>query len=445
MNENKSTIQSWLDKLQQDSWQLELIISSILLFIINSFDDKVPDLIMKYQSSEGFNFAFVVAIIVPILLFLKSNLIVHIFLRGLWIGCIGLRSISTDIRYESFDYGHKFDRFLKNNVGSFDDYIQKLESICSIIFSYSFLMAFHFFSFSFFITIFQSLNFFGWQILNNSILEPVLNILLIVLTISAILNFIDFLTIGELKKAKKFSSVYYPFYKIYNTLSLSFLYRPIHYNFISTKLGRTYMLLMLPYMFLLAFVGNAIDYKKYIYIPKKEDRSNWVIENYYDSLRDKSLIKDASINKLFFEENETIKLFLRVNDNEKTNALIKSLCPEITSYDRQPYTIRPFNTLRVSTNDDYYEKVSPEIHRSKVETSIDCISKMYEIAIDDNILDALDYVFYQHPNASEKGILTGININNLPKGKHTLSIYIKTSKEKNLKKDKIIEIPFFKN
>ena len=133
----KSNIQSWLDQLQQESWQLELIISSILLLIIGSYDDTIYDLILKYQNNQGFNFAYIVAILVPILLFIKSNLIAHIFLRGLWIGCIGLRSVSSKIDYDSFGYASKFDTFLKRKIIPFDNYIEQLERICSIILSLS--------------------------------------------------------------------------------------------------------------------------------------------------------------------------------------------------------------------------------------------------------------------------------------------------------------------
>ena len=445
MEKDKSTIQVWLDKLQQESWQLELIISSILLFILGSFDDKIPDLIIKYNTNEGFNFAFVVAVIVPLLLFLKSNLIGHILLRGLWVGCIGLRSISKNIDHESFGYAGKFDRFLQSKMPPFDGYTEKLERICSIIFSYSFLMAFHFLSFAIFITIIQVLNYFGWGLLAGTNAEPVLIIVMFILIISGILNFIDFITIGKLKKAKYSSYWFYPFYRIYNIFSLAFLYRPLHYNFISNNLGRKYMLLMIPYMFFLAFAGNEVNFNEYIYIPKKEDRSNWVLEGYYDSLRGKSSINLASIDKLFYNENEPIKLFLRVDDNEETNQLIETLCPNITAYNRRPYIIKPFNTLTITMRDYYRTQVSAKDHKAKIENSLSCVSKMYEISIDSTQLESIDYVFYQHPNAGEKGILTAINIDQLENGKHNLIIKMKHAANETVKNGVPIEIPFFKN
>jgi len=168
MKQEKNNIQSWLDNLQQESWQLELIISSILLIIIASVEGGIPGLVIKYNSSDGFNFGYVIAILIPLTLFVKTNLIAHIFLRGLWIGCIGLRYISTDINFDSFGYADKFDCFLKKKVLPFDNYIEKLEKICSIIFSYFFLMVFHFLSFSILITIIQILNYFAWELVQGT-------------------------------------------------------------------------------------------------------------------------------------------------------------------------------------------------------------------------------------------------------------------------------------
>ena len=445
MDQKKNTIQSWLDKLQQESWQLELIISSILLLIIGSYDDKIPDLILKYNTRDGFNFAYVVAMLIPLLVFIKSNLIVHIFLRGLWIGCIGLRYLSADIDYNSFNYADRFDRFLKRKVIPFDVYIERLERICSIIFSYSFLMVFHFISFCLVVTIIQGLNYFGWSLVRNTFLEPILGVAVFVLTLSAVLNFIDFVTIGKLKKAKYGSILFYPFYRIYNVISLAFLYRPIHYNFISNKLGRTYMLLMLPYMFFLAIIGNEINYHEYLYIPKKENGANWVIENNYDGLREGAAIKEASIEKLFYDKEEPIKLFLRVEDNGKTNDLIKEICPDLNPYERHNYSVRPFNALKFSISDKYHNKISRNQHNQRIDNSLSCMSQIYNVSLDSSLVQSLDYVFYQHPNSGERGLLTGISIDGLQSGKHKLVIEKKVVKNNAIDIGKTIEIPFFIN
>ena len=135
------------------------------------------------------------------------------------------------------------------------------------------------------------------------------------------------------------------------------------------------MLLMLPYMFLLTIAGNGINFKEYIYIPKKENDANWVIENSYDELREKSIIDRVSIDKLFYNDSEPIKLFLRIDDNEITNELIEKLCPGITPYDRYSYSFRPFDILDFNIK-EHYKSISYKEHKAKLETSISCTSKI---------------------------------------------------------------------
>jgi len=205
------------------------------------------------------------------------------------------------------------------------------------------------------------------------------------------------------------------------------------------------MLLMLPYMLILAISGNELKLKDYVFIPKKENRANWVMENNYDNMRKKYPIELASIDKLFYEENESIKLFLRINDNEKTNHLIETLCPDLRSYDRQDFTFRPFNALKFNFSDDYFKNTSAEEHKIKVENSLACLSKVYDVSIDTGESESFDYVFYEHPNSKEKGLLTGINIDQLETGKHKLIIKKKGVNQDTVRVEEVLEIPFFKN
>lgn len=151
-NENKRSshkdFKNLLDQLQMESWQLELIISGVAIFAVWELKSVVGELrnfsLIYGKSSD------IVSNIIPVLgmgmsaawIILFINLIVHIFSRGLWIGVIGLRYVSEDINFESLNYTPKFDHFSRNNVGAFDDYIEKLERFSSILFAYTFFLIF---------------------------------------------------------------------------------------------------------------------------------------------------------------------------------------------------------------------------------------------------------------------------------------------------------------
>ena len=143
-NHESSVFKELLDKLQQESWQLELLISGFAIFglftsiphidqylLAANFDNRITEIL----------FWFALKICCWILIF---NLLIHVILRGLWIGALGLRYVSGDIDYKELNYSPKFTNFLQKKIGSFDKYIATLENYCSILFAISFLLIFYF-------------------------------------------------------------------------------------------------------------------------------------------------------------------------------------------------------------------------------------------------------------------------------------------------------------
>ncbi|MCC6689646.1 MAG: hypothetical protein IT268_11415 [Saprospiraceae bacterium] len=90
--ETRNLFSNWLEKLQQESWQLELVISGIALYLIAGAKTYLDDFAVYVSMHEGiFDF--------PVLEYLHTllqggwvifmiNFIVHILGRGFWIGVI---------------------------------------------------------------------------------------------------------------------------------------------------------------------------------------------------------------------------------------------------------------------------------------------------------------------------------------------------------------------
>ena len=238
-----------LKKLQEESWQLELIISGFAIFgLITAY----PNIQLSVQESENseqiykFIISLVALISCAILIF---NLLLHVMLRGLWIGALGLRYVSGDIDYESLNYSKKFTTYLKKKVGSFDKYIATLENYCSIIFAISFLLIFYVLDITFTI---MAIAFVGKCIIDNESLPNWFSkgfgiSLILFISIGILLTFIDFITLGFLKKKKWISKIYFPVYWVFSIITLSFLYRPLVYNFLDNKFGRRLSLISVSY------------------------------------------------------------------------------------------------------------------------------------------------------------------------------------------------------
>lgn len=333
MEYDSPKFKKWLDKLQQESWQLELIISGFAIYGLFASYEFIE---LKSETSTvtgmgGLGLFWAIALICcQIFIF---NLLFHVLLRGLWIGAIGLRYVSGDIDYENLNYSEKFTTYLKSKVGSFDLYISKLETYCSVIFAVTFLLAFYvigFFSvFVFLVALGESL-----QLLNfvpKEIRTIIIGILSFIFLISALITLIDFLGQGFLKKKKWTSKLYFPIYWVFSKLTLSFLYRPLAYNFLDNKLGKRISFILLPIYVIIVYI-SSIEFKNSNYLSLKSYSSEYqILSEHYDNLstEEGSFIKIASIPSKIIET-KYLPLFL-LYDKDMEDFIFdknKSLKPE---------------------------------------------------------------------------------------------------------------------
>ena len=196
MEENKK-ISDWLEKLQQESWNLELLISGFSIFLLIQVGDVINDFSAEFSNHYNFpnNIRGVVFTFTGIgqlgAIVLTINLLVHILLRGFWIGAIGLRSVQSKLDISKLNYSDFFQRKLEKNIIPLDDLLTRVDNLSSIIFSFSFLIVFMLLS------LFLGFSFIGvLAFLNNAFIDPiehellnaVLSTILIILIVSILLT-----------------------------------------------------------------------------------------------------------------------------------------------------------------------------------------------------------------------------------------------------------------
>ena len=133
-NPQDKKFKEWLDILQQESWQLELIISGFAIYGLFMIIEPIELAGLEAQNEQNMYRIFLTQGLLISWYIITINLIAHIILRGLWIGAIGLRYVSGDIEYDILKYSPKFTKHLIKRVGSFDNYVATLEKYCSVIF-----------------------------------------------------------------------------------------------------------------------------------------------------------------------------------------------------------------------------------------------------------------------------------------------------------------------
>ena len=438
-DQNKLT--KWLNKLQQESWQLELVISGFSIFLmlgaLDWLTSKRRDVTIASQGLEQGSELLMIAylFLIGACFFILVNLVLHVLLRGVWISTIGLRYVSGDIDFDQLRLAPKFDKLLRRKIGSFDQYILKLENICSVLFAFTFLIVFMLLAFvMYLIFLIAFVNLFlkgllgGWH---ESTQTQITVSFIIIALFAGTLYFIDFLTLGFLKRIKWLSYIYMPFYRFMSFITLSFLYRPIYYNLIDNKFGRRVGFMMIPYVLIIGLLLSE-DIQSHIWYPDRAGQWGLMNIHYDDHRPEKSLIRTGSLPSKFVK-NGFLELFIAYMPKQD-NPSLEKLCPHF-----EPFREAGFESgLNFSLDSDQPKERS----LNAVDTALSCFSKMYEIHVDDSLILEPAFRFHRHPNFDEYGVVTFIDVDYLKRGEHLVAVK-KWDHKKIKDKDTLVIEPFF--
>ena len=408
---------SWLDDLQVRSWNLELIISGISIILLLSTIEEFHQL-----HNYLFSYLQVDHVLLNILRLFTDffyiglnifliNLILNMILRGLWIGAIGLRSVGDPDRDISKKFHPQFQTKLSSDKIDLDVFIVGLDRLCSTIFSFTFLSVFIIISFTFSFGMF-----FAIQAIKGSLgvtstwVNRSFGIFALFYFFILLLYFIDFVSLGGLKKVRWLGRVYFPFYRIMGYITLAFLYRNLYYNLINRKFSRRLALLLVPYIILVIYVSSLELNFHPLFFKGKENQQHYLSVNLYDDSRpEEEYIEVASIPSRNVSNNY-LPLFIAYNPSFQAD--LDSICPEFVA----PKSVGLRTQMSVNVNGNTAEHSTPD-------EGLVCLSSYFHVCLNDSLIQDPGFVFYIHPSKEEKGLFTMLSVHDLPMGKHHLDIY----------------------
>ncbi len=319
-------------------------------------------------------------------------------------------------------------------MGSFDRYIATLENYCSVIFAISFLLIFYVLAITF--SIIDIALIANYVLDNDSLpnwLKGVVGIIFMVFIIfGMLLTLIDFITLGFLKKKKWISRIYFPVYWVFSFITLSFLYRPLVYNFLDNRFGRRLSLILIPFYILILAV-TSVNYKNSNYFDGDISSDVYIANNrnYEDMVAhlDKEFIDDVAIQSKVITD-PFIKVF--VVFSERVENRVYSFNPDL-----EPKKDRRGLQSNIVFNSDFDSPINDSTRTAYVET----LNKIYSVKID--TLEINSEFVMGRSKKDELGFETYLSTKDLSEGKHILKVNRLRIREEDTTKWNVATIPFW--
>jgi hypothetical protein len=426
MTENNSfeTSPAWLQKLKNESWEAELLVSAIAIFAIFSsftFFNWVCDMFIDRLNPNQYFIGYIITFL-GFLAFgiLGALFVIHLTLRAYWIGLVGLNSVFPDYSLEDSAYSKTFTEKMMRKLPKLQRTIQNLDEICSVIYSVAFTLLLMYL----YLGIFSSIYLLLFNLLSDYISIYVLLIPLILMaivylfqaTLTVIANLKKFKNITRIQKWYFHSTIwgsamlYGPLYK--NLLQITMIFGS---NFKKKKALVRSMIFMLVFGMILGMYKLFQSNVTYLLISDSfKDTSRAYSEFYASNKTDSDFLLVPEIFSEIITQ-KTFKIFVPLFEYEK-NLM---------------YTACDISSTKLG-------KKNIADKQKRWQANLDCYATNIKVYIDNQPI-TVDFLKMDHPKTGQFGLIGFINLNEIPEGRHRLKI----AKEVSSDLEKSWEIPFY--
>jgi hypothetical protein len=417
--EEKKDLQ-WFEKLRLNSWEVEILIVGFVLVILFNIPDTLSLELTKIQvgfsvkGEEDLLIWFVrlitLGIISKIVQILIISFSLYLGLRGFWVGVLGLSSVYPDgINIKKLNFNKIFNKQISQY--NFNDFIIRIDNICSSIFSLSFLISFSIVSLCVFLielmVLAVYLEKFTFNLLDDS--SVLYLIIFCPFFICGLIYFIDYFLFGILKKIKwrPIGYLLNIIDKFYKYVTLVFIYDTLYYAFISNVKRRVVFLLLVCCIFIFS-AYESVELEKQIYFPNvKSSKFIMKSKNYADKFQQRDHYDDNLYPNYPFIQSDVISenhLKLHIPYHSILNRPIEIFCPEVSEI-----------FLVADTSEE--QKIE------KQERILNCINHAYSLFIDSEEVES-DFIFYDYAHIllDIKSFFMLIPLEQFTNGRHILRI-----------------------
>lgn len=392
---------SWLQRVAEQSWEPELLISGLAIFATIQIPEYVMDSYQYYRYNLQLDTGIidelmpmlVVGVILTALKVLNFAFIFHFIVRAFWVGLMGLRSVfSEGIQYEKLEYSEFYKSEMKSRLGTQDSFLLATDRLASVIFSIAFL----FVLFMFGVGVLYSVFFLFINGVKLLVSEEVFDlystiilifagvILLSVSVLSVVLN------MKKYREQEKFARFHFKLIWYSGLVFYPFIYKPVQFLMLSfmsnlpKKKNQIYGIIFFS-VFMGIFMSSTFDLMNVNLIQARDfysgrsDASTIIPEN-YDSEFDGKFFDKALISSPFLKKGEYFSLFIPYS--KMLDRKLGQYCEEVA----------PADSL------NRYEK-----RKLTNQQNIECINQFFTITINQKDTLESDFLFYNHNRTDQAG------------------------------------------
>jgi hypothetical protein len=414
---------SWLQRVQEQSWEPEILISGIVLFAlfqIPSLIEDAADYLNTYTVTiftDGNVDETLAAILLSATYWLILGFTTHLISRSIWAAFVGLSYVYRDgIKLEELKYGDKYKRIIAKSL-DYKDMIVRIEKFCSGVFAVSFLLFMCVVGVSFFLLIVGAIIAILLEVWpeftdHDHWIDPILMTIMIV-------YLIDFLSLGLLKRIPVVNKIYYPFYRVMSVLTISPLYRSIYYGIVSNHKKWKVALGMSVFVTLTIFIAISIKNEAKLFSTLEmaaDSGPDYIFPGNYRNLA------NGSPSKRFILESDVIdknvaKVFL-VSGGQLAEESIAKGCD--------------------------YEKYATNEKIDLDSLKMECLKNFYKLELDGEEIHP-DYFYFEERSINREGLMAYVDLSFLPRGMHEFKLYLKFIEDGEVKERLRADAEFFKN
>ncbi len=395
----------WLQALESQSWQAELIASGLAIFGSLSvgpyIDFFVENMVTMYNDRVLTILNYVFLYIYAAHAIVVISFIFHLALRILWVAILGLSSVYPNgINLESDSYARHFLVSLKEEFPDISAYSMKLDDVCSVIFSIlcsMFLVLISISVWLFFLIIFV-------ELLSLILGDHVDYLMYGLFAIMMIFSFLFYIVSTGPKKESDFAQKNaYRIGQIYGKVFYLIGYTPLNYMMyiLRTNLKSKTFTIGMTLITLLSviFSGPKIvgmmdlfNYQAFHRTNDRPDKAN--SENYLNTVKKSMLLKPVIQSELI--KDNYLHLFLP--EYKRDILKLKEQCA--------PYQTKDEGRL------------------AKLKSRTACMNNVYKVFVDDQPINNIQFQFKKHTHNGELGYESLFAIDTLSIGRHMLKIEV---------------------